>query len=83
MYRDYNTRRASVVTITTGSASSAGKSTKTAKLNNHVEKIRHVIRRDYGGYHCTTTAARTALGDHRSRKRCSGSTPATTAPNAH
>ena len=82
MCRGYE-RRASVDTITTGSASSAGKPTKTAKLNSNIEKIRHEIRWDYGGCHCTTTAARTALGHNSGRERTPSPTAATTAPNAH
>jgi hypothetical protein len=82
MCRGYE-RRASAVTIITGSASSAGKPTKTAKLNNYVEKIRHEIRWDYGGCHCTTTAARAALGHNSGRKRSPSAATATTAPKTH
>jgi hypothetical protein len=82
MCRDYE-RRASVVTITTRSASGAGKPTKTAKLNSNIEKIRHEIRWDYGGCHCAAAAARAALGHNSGRKRSPSAATATTAPKTH
>ena len=82
MCGDYE-RRVSVVTIITGSASSAGESTKTARLNYYIKVIRHEIRWDYGGCHCTAAAARTALGGNSGRKRSPSATTGTTAPNAH